>query len=474
MLLKHLPDNILPLTKLKREDPFQLQAIIVIMAYIPPHKRHSKDSERPSPVPELLIVPRKRHLNLKSPSKQHNYEKSGDVVYGENAIFKWLIVGNLDADDHNHLEPISVEAFEQRMREKPLVLVNNHPPPKENEGESTISNTRSESVAVNVWPDLLSSFEIVRNKMESKEFGKGKPAMVARFGKILFHGSPSVSSESVLGKDHVAETTLRRMKRTFYTNTPCSYMENIISGVVPNIGVDLVEEKNIYHIKLSDKTQPGSALKCKCGIKEDKKLELHKAKNEDFANVQLKPIRQMVVDVSCIDKNLDLRLALYTKRTISALTDEEMHSIRNIVDSAILDPEVKGGLRWPFGKACSTSDRYAVIGVWHTIAKKYKSPSLSLMARHVDRFDFKVAISEATFEVALKLRRMVSDLQVNCVCCFHGDLCLLLSWRCKQYVINFSFKFQEEKVETDSIFDMFKDNLRMIWDHFLCYDQYFP
>ncbi|KAI9186466.1 hypothetical protein LWI28_017531 [Acer negundo] len=407
------------------------------MAYIPPHKRHSKDSERPSPVPELLIVPRKRHLNLKSPSKQHNYEKSVDVVYGENAIFKWLIVGNLDADDHNHLEQISVEALEQRMREKPLVLVNNHPPPKENddEGESTISNTRSESVAVNVWPDLLSSFEIVRNKMESKEFDKGKLAMVARFGKILFHGSPSVSSESVLRKDHVAETTLRRMKRTFYTNTPCSYMENIISGVVPKIGVDLVEEKNIYHIKLSDKTQPGSALICKCGIKEDKKLELHK--------VKLKPIRQMVVDVSCIDKNLDLRLALYTKRTISALTDNEMHSIRNIVDSSILDPEVKGGLRWPFGKASSTSDRYAVIGVWHTIAKKYKSPSLSLMARHVDRFDFKVAISEATFEVALKLRRMVSDLQ-------------------------------EEKVETDSIFDMFKGNLRMIWDHFLCYDQYFP
>ncbi|KAK4851495.1 hypothetical protein QYF36_015704 [Acer negundo] len=244
------------------------------------------------------------------------------------------------------------------MREKPLVLVNNHPPPKENddEGESTISNTRSESVAVNVWPDLLSSFEIVRNKMESKEFDKGKLAMVARFGKILFHGSPS-------------------------------------------IGVDLVEEKNIYHIKLSDKTQPGSALICKCGIKEDKKLELHK--------VKLKPIRQMVVDVSCIDKNLDLRLALYTKRTISALTDNEMHSIRNIVDSSILDPEVKGGLRWPFGKASSTSDR------------------------------------EATFEVALKLRRMVSDLQ-------------------------------EEKVETDSIFDMFKGNLRMIWDHFLCYDQYFP
>ena len=119
----------------------------------------------------------------------------------------------------------------------------------------------------------------------------------------------------------------------------------------------------------------------------------------------------MVIVISCIDKNLDLRLALNTKRIISALQDDEMHNIRNIVNSAILDPEVKGGLRWPLGKACF-EDRYSVIGVWHTIAKKYKSPSLSLKARHVDRFDFKVAIGESTFEVNLKLRRIVSHLQV--------------------------------------------------------------
>ncbi|KAK0600732.1 hypothetical protein LWI29_017936 [Acer saccharum] len=376
------------------------------MAYIPPHKRHSKDSEseRPSLIPERLApLPHKQHRNLKLPSKR-KYDNSGDIVYADNAIFKWFIVGNFDADQDNQLEPISVESFEQRMGMKPLVLVNNHPTKgNDEEGESTTSSTLSESVAVNVWPDLLTSFEIVRNKMESKELDEGKPSMVARFGKILFHGTPSVRSESVLRKDHVDETTLRRMKRTFYTNTPYSYMENIISGVVPKIGADLVEEKNIYHIK-----------------------------------VELNPIRHMVIDISCIDKNLDLRLALYTKRIISALQDDEMHSFRNIVNSAILDPEVKGGLRWPLGKACS-EDRYSVIGVWHTIAKKYKSPSLSLKARHVDRFDFKVAIGESTFEVNLKLRRIVSHLQ-------------------------------EVKIERDSICDVFKDNLRMIWDHFLCRD----
>ncbi|KAI9187117.1 hypothetical protein LWI28_024608 [Acer negundo] len=186
---------------------------------------------------------------------------------------------------------------------------------------------------------------------------------------------PSVRSERVLRKDHVDETTLRRMKRTFYTNTPYSYMENITSGVVPKIGVDLVEGKNIYHIK-----------------------------------VELNPVRHMVIDISCIDKNLDVRLALYTKRIISALQDDEMLSIRNIVNSNILDPEVKGELRWPLGKACSEY-RYSVIGVWQTIAKKYKSPSSSLKARHVDRFVFKVTFGESTFEVNLKLRRIVSHLQ---------------------------------------------------------------
>ena len=53
----------------------------------------------------------------------------------------------------------------------------------------TISSTPWESVAVDVWPKLLSAFEIVRDMLESSddELDEVKPAMVARFGKILFH-----------------------------------------------------------------------------------------------------------------------------------------------------------------------------------------------------------------------------------------------------------------------------------------------
>jgi len=36
--------------------------------------------------------------------------------------------------------------------------------------------------------------------------------------------------------------------------------------------------------------------------------------------VELNPVRHMVVDASCLDKSLDLRLMLYTKGILTALT----------------------------------------------------------------------------------------------------------------------------------------------------------
>ena len=88
-----------------------------------------------------------------------------------------------------------------------------------------------------------------------------------------------------------------------------------------------------------------------------------------------------------------------------------MNSIRNLIDLAILDPEVKGGLRWPMGKSYS-GQRYRVIGVWHTEFKSYKSPSLKLKVRNADRFDFKTATGETAIEISLELRSIVSEIQV--------------------------------------------------------------
>lgn len=46
------------------------------------------------------------------------------------------------------------------------------------------------------------------------------------------------------------ETTLRQLKRLFYTNVSNAYMDNITGKVIPLIGVEFEEEKDIYHVKV--------------------------------------------------------------------------------------------------------------------------------------------------------------------------------------------------------------------------------
>ncbi|KAK8634063.1 hypothetical protein V6N13_014892 [Hibiscus sabdariffa] len=103
---------------------------------------------------------------------------------------------------------------------------------------------------------------------------------------------------------------------------------------------------------LSDRTQPDSTIFCKCRVNDGKKLQLYK--------IELSPVRDMVTDISCMDMDLDLRLGLTHKRILSSLPEDEMQSIQNLIDSAILDSDVKGGLRWPFGKT-SSGNRYTVV-----------------------------------------------------------------------------------------------------------------
>lgn len=94
------------------------------------------------------------------------------------------------------------------------------------------------------------------------------------------------------------------------------------------------------------------------------------------------------------------------------LQDDELKSISDLISSAVLDSDVKGGLRWLLGNK-SSGNRYSVIGVWHTITKAYKSPSLRLIVRHADRFDFKSETGEVSREIFLKLKGISSELQVS-------------------------------------------------------------
>ncbi|KAJ0046601.1 hypothetical protein Pint_03708 [Pistacia integerrima] len=83
------------------------------MAYIPPHKRHSKDLNHPSPTAELLAPHFKRDLNLRS--SQHNVDRVRKIIYADQCVYRWFVV---DLDDNHqfpsfvHLELIS-EPIEQ-------------------------------------------------------------------------------------------------------------------------------------------------------------------------------------------------------------------------------------------------------------------------------------------------------------------------------------------------------------------------
>ncbi|KAJ6858327.1 hypothetical protein NC652_040793 [Populus alba x Populus x berolinensis] len=349
-----------------------------LMAYIPPHKRHSKDVRRASPIPETLQPQFQRHMNLRASTSRK--KKSGKIVDADNTIYKWFAVG-LDEDGqfppYIHLEPISFDYIESKTGEKPLVLVNSIVTEEDIKLERTCSRSPWEIIAENVQQELLSSFEILRNEMDDQGSEKIKPELVARLGKIAFSGRHSMGLESV-NKMQVEEAILRQLKRSWYIDIPSSYMENIIDGVVPAIGIDFEEEKDVYTVK-----------------------------------VKLNKVRQLVIDVSCLDKNLDLGLMLCTSRILTSLTDEEMNSLRGLINSAVLDSDMKGGLRWPLGEEASSGGRYSVIGVTHTVTKAYKSSSFRLTTRDADGYDFKTGPRETFGEIYLKLKRIVSEIQAS-------------------------------------------------------------
>ncbi|XP_031283644.1 putative disease resistance RPP13-like protein 3 [Pistacia vera] len=97
--------------------------------------------------------------------------------------------------------------------------------------------------------------------------------------------------------------------------------------------------------------------------------------------------------------------------------DKDVYYIWVIVllNTSVLDPGVKGGLRWPLGKSNSRV-WYRVRGVSHTEVKLCESSSLSLKVRHADRFSFESSTGESALEITLKLKRLASDIL------FYGSL----------------------------------------------------
>ncbi|XXG50306.1 hypothetical protein AAC387_Pa02g4341 [Persea americana] len=406
------------------------------MAYIPPHKRHFEDGKRPVPAPSSLLPRFARNLNLGSTSnsmrrKDQHASQGGKIVYANNSISRWWAVGLTD-DGHFptsvRLEQISCVLFERRRGEKPLILV--HEPPSRETSEVTESSSDRPwlSIPEKIHVDFETSFQSVMNVMESQESEQVKPCFVARFGKLFFHGDSFMSLDEILKSSADDITPRNQVTKTFYTNVSYAFMEAIRDVVVPKIRFDFESEKEHYHVKIYDKYRPNVSISCKCIVlKDGAGLELQK--------VELNQVRHLVADISCLDKDLDLRLMLTTKRILTALTDEEEHGIRELLKHAVLDPHVKGGLRWPLGKE-TFGDRFFMVGVWHTKFKSYRGHMMRLKLRDADRHDFRTSTGEVAREVTLKM-------------------------------VGISKVVRDGMAETSIVKKMLQDNLKLIWDHFL-------
>ncbi|XP_050116121.1 uncharacterized protein LOC126593975 isoform X1 [Malus sylvestris] len=391
------------------------------MAHIPPHKWHSKESERP------LLTSELRAQRFK-PYNKYNVDPTGRIAHADHSTYRWCAVALGEENQFPpsvNLKPICLDSTEPKVEENRLALINTSL--DDEGGELKWNSPRSPGVSIseNVLEDLVSSFKHMRNEMKCAQLKEGRPTLLARVGKVLFVRSRLVNMEAI--RTNLCTEILKQWRRLLYTNIPVSYKERIVNEVVPKIGVDFEGEKDSYQVKLFDSTRSDATLSCKCRVmKEHGKLQLYK--------IELNQLRNMVVDISCTTKDLDLRLMLCTKRLVTDLTDDEMQSIRNLIDSAILDPDVNGGLRWPSGK--DSSGKYKVDGVWHLIANTYKNSSFRLKVRHADRFDFRTLTGGTTWETILMLKKVVS-------------------------------KLQEENAEASSVSEILKEDMQLIWDNFL-------
>ncbi|KAF8093031.1 hypothetical protein N665_0392s0006 [Sinapis alba] len=388
------------------------------MSYIPPHKRHSKDPIRPSPFPDPLGTKFKKILHFKSRSSE-----SKVITYSRDAISKWFLVSSNGIEDEVpqfiKLVPVSSDSSEcSRYGETSLVLKNSSVQKAEESEEE--EKTRWMLLAEKFEKDLLCAYEQAMKEMEDHHIlDNAKLRLVARFGKLIFCRRQA---------GHVTEYSQENMNMIFSTDVPTSFIQNIKSKAISSHGFCIDLEKEVYVVQISHYTRPYSSIRCKCTVKEDGSLSMYKA--------ELNPLRHLVIDVSCIDKNLDMRLMLASKRKAMTLTEEETNSIQGLLDSATVDSSVIGGLRWPVGKPSSVNG-YTIFEACHVKTTTYKNRTIRLRVREADRFNMRFGTREVDRGVTLILQ-------------------------------DINTKLQEKNIERGCVLEMLRDALGTVWDFLHC------
>ncbi|KAM6577237.1 hypothetical protein CsatB_029074 [Cannabis sativa] len=394
------------------------------MAYVPPHKRVSKkgSSQNTTPTPKPELPP--FHTNNKN--SKHNSSAAGITGYAYEHIHRWFAAG---LDDRNlfppsvDLQPLYVESANENVVQRLALFNNTDSNEKQSNNRLTKSFNRGpwEYIAETVLPDIHSSFEDFRNKMEESDQNHVKftPLIILRFGKVLFRRGCALSEE-----------LLRGCRASFYTDILDSYIEYILEEGASESGLKFKLEKEVYTVFFREATQPDDSMFmcCKCRVLEDGKLNPHKIEHS-YAH-------HMLRDISCLEKNLDLRLDLSTKKLVTNFSDDDLGSLKNLISSAVVDKDVKGGLTWPMGMTFS-GEKFKVVKVWRVRSKVYKNQRLRLKIKDVNRSLGR----EATKEVVIMLKGVVSELM-------------------------------KKDVDRKLISEMLKNDLKVIWDNFLCCERF--
>ncbi|KAI3857771.1 hypothetical protein MKX03_021090 [Papaver bracteatum] len=374
-------------------------------AYVPPHKRYSKDGDdnnRP--------LPTQFQMNVGSSSTSNDCaRKRGFVLNMPNGIFKWFI----ESDDDDISIQLVLDDGLTCLRSRFLGR------------RGFAKNTPWVCITERIRSELLASFANVRSAMDLGEAGVAiKPTFVARIGRAYFLDPPdSIISSS----KSEAETAVVHAKRQFCNNLPDSYMEAILGGVAPKIVADLHQSKEYYQMLVTDKGDPKSAIiiKCQiiCGELKIQKIE----KNQKTC---------FLASVTCLDRDLDLLLRLAIKRDLTtALKDdsEELKCLKHLVDSAILDGSVKGGLRWPLGKEHSSDGRYSVVKTLHNTVKTFKNSSIKLRLNN-----FSTSDGQAENELVLDMKG-INDMLID------------------------------RMLDTEPAIERLQETLKLVWNHLLIF-----
>ncbi|KAI3950017.1 hypothetical protein MKW92_044046 [Papaver armeniacum] len=381
-----------------------------------------------------------------------SWKSKGRYAYAKSCRSRLCIVDSTEEEEHQYPGAIRLEDITSKSSlykepgSVPYVLVVSDKKTGTNElnKNSSIENPLI-SVAEQILPNLL-AFQNERVEGSSEEFEEGKISFVARFGKILFHTKPWFDVDKLRDRSEY-EASLGQTKRIFNASVPKSFTESVLNAVVTEIGVDLEEEKEYYYVRVADKSCPDVSLSCKCTATGVGGLELRKARLIETNNV-----RHMIVDIACVEKDLDLRLMLSTRKIVTEPTkysvttrkdnhpvrnwsDEEKHDLEKLIKSAVVDQNEKGGLRFPIGNE-SFEGRYRVVGTGHTTSTAYKNSSIRVKLNEADRYDFITSTAEVTNHVVLKMTGV-------------------------------SEKLKAANLEKDQLAKMLEDNMKIIWNHFL-------